>query len=96
MSGATPRSCWKCGGPIASEKPGRRETCPKCGADVHVCKNCRFWDPSLYNECREPRAERVSDRERGNFCDWFEWRGGPASVENKSCGIADLEKLFKK
>ena len=26
-------------------KPGRRDTCVKCGADLHACLNCSFYDP---------------------------------------------------
>ncbi|MCA9770829.1 MAG: hypothetical protein KC466_00380 [Myxococcales bacterium] len=91
--------CYKCDGELTSERPGRAEQCPKCGADVHVCKNCRFWDPSHYNECREPQAERVLDQERGNFCDWFAWREGSgrgAAEGGKGSDLEALERLFKK
>jgi hypothetical protein len=50
---------------------GRREVCPSCGADLHCCLNCACYDPHAPQQCREPQAQRVSDKERGNFCDEF-------------------------
>lgn len=49
---------------------GFRDTC-SCLADLHVCKNCNFYDLGSYNECREPVAERVRDKEKFNFCEFF-------------------------
>ena len=37
-------------------KVGRRDSCPHCGADLHVCKNCQHFDPNVHNQCREPEA----------------------------------------
>ena len=33
---------------------------------------CRFHDPGKSHGCREPVAEHVRDRERSNFCGYFE------------------------
>lgn len=66
--------CHSCNSPLAvSDKPGRSETCPECDADLYCCRNCTFYDPRVYNECRESQAERVVDKERSNFCDYFCW-----------------------
>ena len=62
-----------------------------------MCRNCAHHDPSAYNECREPLAERVSDRERANRCDYFsagERSGGSGEARNEA--LNDLEGLFKK
>jgi predicted RNA-binding Zn-ribbon protein involved in translation (DUF1610 family) len=80
-------------------KVGRREDCPFCGSDLHVCLNCRFYDPGSYNDCREPQAERVVDKARSNFCDYFEFRdSASAEGEHKTekNPAAQLEDLFKK
>jgi hypothetical protein len=58
-----------------------------------------FYDPHAYNECREVSAERIIDKERANFCDYFAPRGskrgrGPVS-RAKEARMA-LEDLFKK
>ncbi|NNL67110.1 MAG: hypothetical protein HKP30_12765, partial [Myxococcales bacterium] len=81
----------------ASERIGFRETCERCDADLHVCLNCRFHDPSAYNECREPNAERVADRDRANRCDYFaagSGEGGSAAAGEASGN--PLDALFKK
>jgi hypothetical protein len=51
----------------------------------------------MYNECREPSAERVVDKEKANFCDYFEFHrvSGTAS-EKKESWRDDLDSLFKK
>lgn len=76
---------------------GRREECPHCRADVHVCKNCEFYDPKVYNECRETAADVVREKDRANFCDYFKFRQGGASPEDKKAALrAAAEALFKK
>ena len=55
----------------ARERVGRRDTCPGCATDLHSCRQCSLHDPVVYNECREPQAERVLDKSRANFCDYF-------------------------
>ena len=63
--------CWKCRKEIDIEKPVRGDECPLCHADLHVCKACDFYESGAHNDCRESSAEFVSDKERGNFCDYF-------------------------
>lgn len=80
------------------ERVGRRDVCRQCDADLHVCLNCEFYDPTAYNECREPQAERVLEKDRANFCDYFT----PAGMETaktdrpKDDAKKKLEELFKK
>ncbi len=38
---------------------------------MRVCLNCSFYAPGAANDCREPQAERVVDKERANFCEFF-------------------------
>jgi hypothetical protein len=79
------------------EKPGLRDECPNCRADVHVCKNCTFYDPNVYNECREPSADVVRERDRANFCDYFLPRTGIAGEKAKADQLRSAaEALFKK
>ena len=63
--------CWKCQKETDIEKPVRGDECPLCHADLHVCKACEFYESGAHNDCRESSAEFVSDKERGNFCDYF-------------------------
>ena len=92
-------ACHVCGTAIErDEKVGRQETCPKCNAYLHCCMNCRFYDETAYNECREPQAERVVDKEQANFCDYFELgTDNKAASSNKKVESKQaLEDLFKK
>jgi hypothetical protein len=94
------KTCHRCGKELSIEKKvGRREECPFCGRDLHVCCNCRFYDPGSYNDCREPQAERVVDKTRSNFCDYFEFSdsaSGEGGKGDKKDPKAKLEDLFKK
>ena len=75
----------------------RRAECELCGVALHACRNCTFFERSAYNECREPNAERVVDKDVSNFCDFFAPRSAdsPRPATGGS-GIGELEKLFKK
>ncbi|MBW1721575.1 MAG: hypothetical protein JRH13_03885 [Deltaproteobacteria bacterium] len=78
---------------------GRHDKCPHCGRDLRCCKQCRFYDPGAYNECREVSAERIMDKERANFCDYFQIRGtkGRSGKTLRAKNARDaLEALFKK
>lgn len=93
--------CHGCGAErelAASERIGFREACESCDRDLHVCLNCRFHDPSAYNECRESNAERVGDRDRANRCDYFSAgdRGGPGVADEQGAARSPLDALFKK
>ena len=94
-------SCWKCGASLANlSLPLRRlDVCPKCTAELHVCKLCVDYDTRVAKHCREPTAEEVRDKERANFCDHFKPRAGawrPADVVAIDAARAELERLFGK
>ena len=91
-------SCFSCGQVLSfSESVGRRDECSKCGADVHSCKNCIFFDLNSYNECREPTADAVREKERANFCEFFQARSGSTAVVDQQAAMhAAAEALFKK
>lgn len=93
-----PFYCFQCQKELnLAEKPGRRETCPACQADLHCCRNCRFYDPVVYNECQEPMAERVLEKERANFCDYFECSTKQAGTDQPNVAARQkLADLFKK
>ena len=66
-------ACYRCRTSLSYEGVvPRGAQCPSCSSDVHVCANCRFHDRSAHNQCREPAAEFVRDKERANFCELFE------------------------
>ena len=91
--------CAFCGGAIklGREKVSRNDTCPHCGRDLRCCRQCKFYDPHAYNSCREVAAERVVDKERSNFCDYFVPTGSrKKSVNKQEEAKKALEALFKK
>ena len=92
--------CFHCQNELTlGEKVFRQDQCPHCGSDLHCCQNCRFYDEYAHNKCREPQAEYVLDRERSNFCDFFQFRvsdGGRAPSDAKEKAKADWEALFRK
>jgi hypothetical protein len=63
--------CWHCGRGLGRTDYGRETACLGCGKSTHVCRNCRFYAPARPNECQEPLVERVMDKTRANFCDFF-------------------------
>jgi hypothetical protein len=93
-------TCFRCGAELnfQDHTPGRRDSCNTCGADVHVCKNCSHYDPKAYNECKEPQAERVVEKERSNFCDYFVLGAlrGLSGAESKEAVFKQLDSLFKR
>ncbi|MNY63470.1 hypothetical protein D3C86_2004350 [compost metagenome] len=89
--------CFSCKKELSfSGNIGRREECPHCRADVHVCKNCNFYDPKAYNECREPSADVVREKDRANFCDYFTPSTGVPAEDKAAALRAAAEALFKK
>ena len=77
--------------------PGRTEPCAGCGADLTCCRNCRFYAPGAPNDCREPNAERVGDKTKANFCDYFEFAereasGAPSTTDDTRQHFDDLFK----
>lgn len=80
-------------------KVGRADTCAHCGADLHACKNCRFYNPTRHNHCRIPEADFIRDRDVANFCGHFDIldRAEPPTVDDSvSKARSKLDALFHK
>ena len=45
--------------------------CPSCTRDLHACVQCRFFDRSAHNMCRESQAEWVTDFAKLAVCKPF-------------------------
>jgi hypothetical protein len=91
-------TCWYCAATLTPLDYGRADSCRKCGRDTRVCKGCEFYDPSYNNECREPQADRVVEKEKSNFCDYFKPASRAGTDPNRSREVmrAAAEALFKK
>lgn len=91
-------SCYKCHKLVwLTYKARFREECPYCQSDLHICLNCKFYDESAYNECKESSVEKVQDKEKNNRCEYFD----PLSIkrankaENKDELLKKAQALFK-
>ena len=93
-------NCYKCGHGLSETfkiMVGRRDTCPNCMADIRCCKMCQFYDPKAYNECRESSADRIQDKEKANFCDYFKiGTPGTNPDQERKDALARAAALFKK
>ena len=93
--------CWKCGVSLAEYTlPIRRlEECRSCGAELHVCRLCEFYDTGVAKHCRETVAEEVKDKSSANFCDYFrptQMAYRPEATSAAERARAELEALFGK
>ncbi len=78
-----------------SEKPPRDEVCPYCGKDLKACVNCKFFEVSAHNQCTEPMAERVCDKEKANFCEYFHFKeSARINISPIKDPLADIKRLF--
>ena len=48
------------------------DACHGCGADLHTCGNCRFFDATTLWECRENIPVRVVGKHAKNECAFFQ------------------------
>ena len=91
--------CWQCGEALKDvpKRITRFTRCPVCRSDLHVCRLCRHYDPSILGECRHERADRVVDKEQANFCTYFRpVRGAHVASEDTAADAsrAALDSLF--
>jgi hypothetical protein len=91
--------CWKCGAELAGiPMPlSRLSVCLQCEAELYVCLMCEFHDPKLRLGCREERAEHVKDKDRANFCEFFQPRPDahrPKDTSGYQTARARLDALF--
>ena len=91
--------CYKCQAALdidTRQSIARSEECPKCFANIRCCKMCKHYDTTAYNECREPTADRIVEKEKANFCDHYEVGAGDTYKDKKDDLKSMAEALFKK
>lgn len=87
--------CWKCKKTLNFSPPiARTEICPQCGSDVHSCRNCRHYSVGSHYDCHETIDERITDKERSNFCGWFSLNPTVGQEHSKQ-GVAPPEDKAK-
>ena len=93
--------CSQCGSLLQSlaEPVGR---CPKCGFELHSCKQCSHFDPASRFECTQQIPKRIPRKDERNECAFYAIR---VMVEKETSTPAPLragdarqafENLFKK
>jgi predicted RNA-binding Zn-ribbon protein involved in translation (DUF1610 family) len=84
------------------------QKCPKCGFELHSCKQCMYFDPGSRFECMQPVKERVAKKDTRNECTFYEMRvtreketGTPVNTSSTASqkpgdARAAFDSLFKK
>lgn len=93
----------RCGGcgvilPTGLDPNGK---CPRCGFELHSCKQCVYFDPASRFECTQPIPARISKKDARNDCTFYSLR---TTVERQTSPGASrpddprtaFERLFKK
>ena len=91
--------CFKCNYELELEinnDLSRSEECPKCGSGLRCCKMCTHYNTNVYNECTEPMADRITEKEKPNFCDYFKLGSSSFKIDEKASALAKANALFKK
>jgi predicted RNA-binding Zn-ribbon protein involved in translation (DUF1610 family) len=75
--------------------------CPKCGFDLHSCKQCSHFDPASRFECSEAIPERIPRKDVKNECKFYALRVMLEKETSASAARVDdarkaFENLFKK
>ncbi len=91
--------CWRCGEHVRDmDRPIRRLTqCHACGADLHVCRLCRLYNPGILGRCDHDFAEPPLEKETANFCQYFKPRPdaySPQDDQGRRAAQSRLEALF--
>ena len=94
------RHCHNCGSEWELDgQPGRSESCHGCNDDLRVCLNCVFHDRNVAYQCRERRAEPVTEKKRANFCEYFDfalrdWGGSCGTNKKAEEARSAFDQLF--
>ena len=88
-------ACHRCGVSLAalSLPLSRRDQCPDCSADLHVCRMCAHFDKAVARQFREDGADDVTDKDRPNFCDWFKPSDSAFNADGKAEADAEESHL---
>jgi len=90
--------CWNCGKPTGiTGRVARSDSCESCLADLRCCRGCRHFDPTRRAQCRETVEAPIKDKEKNNFCDFFQMRNvikGPGGISTQTDSKDDRRKGF--
>ncbi len=90
--------CAACGTVLPAEID-RQGKCPRCGFQLHSCKQCAYFDTASRFECTQPIPERIPRKDARNECTFYAIR---TTVERETSTSKPVdarqafENLFKK
>lgn len=95
----TTLACWRCGASLQDvpQPLVRLAQCKTCGADLHVCRLCRFYNPHLSDKCDHELAEPAREVDVANFCHYFRARPDAHDSQEQARtndAMAQLKALF--
>lgn len=87
--------CWRCGEPLGEiERPfPRLAKCQACEAELHVCRMCEFYKPSLSTRCDHELAEPAREVDLANFCHYLKLKPDAYGKSEHSRAKDAAEKL---
>jgi len=87
--------CWRCGASLKDlPKPlTRLSQCKACGADLHVCRLCRYYNPKHFEKCDHDMAEPAREVDVANFCHYFRPTPQAYKPEEKHRADAAMHQL---
>jgi hypothetical protein len=73
VQAVTASRCYNCSTTLAPDMPFNGP-CPKCGAQLHCCKQCSYFEPSTRFQCMKPIPARIAVKDQANECTLFKPR----------------------
>ncbi|MFQ5453057.1 MAG: hypothetical protein ACE5D6_02585 [Candidatus Zixiibacteriota bacterium] len=90
--------CWSCGKPTGIiGRVMRSDSCVDCLADLRCCRGCRHFEPTRRFQCRESIETNLPNKEKNNFCDFFQKRDAiktPGGISSQTGSKEDRKKNF--
>jgi predicted RNA-binding Zn-ribbon protein involved in translation (DUF1610 family) len=93
--------CAECG-TVLQSVGAPLDQCPKCGFDLHSCKQCEHFEPASRFECNHMITVRITPKDKRNDCSFYSIRMS-LEKETSSKGMARpndaraaFDNLFKK
>lgn len=94
--------CAGCGAILSADGAASLDStgrCPKCGTEIHSCRQCAYFNVEARFECSQPITLRIPRKDIKNDCKYFALR---TTVERQTSSAAPVdprqafENLFRK
>jgi hypothetical protein len=70
VQAVTASRCYNCSTALVGGTP-YSGPCPKCGVQLHCCKQCSHFEPSTRFQCTKPIPVRIAAKDQLNACTLF-------------------------